>query len=154
MRLPKYRLYRKKIMPEDRMNHFYREENGSHLISIEVIISGDKWQSYIIPIFPAQLKQATELLLSDIIDAQNKNKKVISSPELRELGFREVQPRCIEEDFYYDWMEIRKNDSNLSITHEFTLKGQFLTQIVDFNGETLRGEAVSLEDLKLLIKLM
>jgi len=151
---PKFKLYRQRITDEDREKHPWMRGNQTHLISIEVLISGDKYTSEVVKIFPDQLKLRTDCLFKEVISAYYATTSMITEIELKELGFKEVQPRCIEEDFYFDWMELKKNDSNLSVTTEFTLKGKFITQYVDFNGETLKGEKMTIEDLKLLIKLM
>jgi|GEM_PF-2822595 hypothetical protein len=76
---------------------------------------------------------------------------MITTKQLEDLGFKPVQPRCEEEDYYFDWLNLSKNNSDLSVTTEYETNGKFITQYADFNGETLKGKKLELEDLKTLI---
>ena len=151
---PKFKLYRQKITPEDRERYRWIAEHQTHLITIDVLINGNKYTHDVVAITPKQLKPVTDAMFKEVIKVFHEKEAMISEAELKALGFKEVQPRCIEEDYYFDWMNLSKNNSDLSITTEYETNGKFITQYADFNGETLKGKKLELEDLKTLIKLM
>ena len=79
---------------------------------------------------------------------------IIPIPKLLELGFTEVQSRFEEPEFSYDLHSIDKNESYISVTTTYNLKGVITGQYFDFNDRTLKGDPIGEEDLKFLIKLM
>jgi hypothetical protein len=79
---------------------------------------------------------------------------MISINKLLKLGFKEHQPRVIEDEFSFDWHRIEKNNSTLDVTTEYDNNNNPSHQYVEFNSEVLQGEVIGLFAIEFLIKLM
>ena len=69
-------------------------------------------------------------------------------------GFKELKGDTLDNGDYYRWWQLDKNDSNITITYEYTKEGKYLGGYVEFNGEQLKGKILTKEDIKLLIEIM
>jgi len=77
--------------------------------------------------------------------------EVIKLKVLKQMGFKEVQPRCYEEEFSFDWLCFKKNDHVIDFTMEYDLKGKVTLWFVEFNGKKMT-RVNTLKQIKLLIR--
>jgi hypothetical protein len=76
---------------------------------------------------------------------------VIKLKVLKQMGFKEVQPRKHEKEFSYDWLRFKKQEHEIDFTQEYNLKGKATLWYVEFNGFKMTG-VNTLKQIKLLIK--
>jgi len=81
-------------------------------------------------------------------------KPILEDQELKSLGFTFLGQFGLENNEYYKWWQIKKNDSTLDVTYEYSSNNNLTCASVDFNGEVLLGKELTGEDIKLLIEIM
>lgn len=79
---------------------------------------------------------------------------LLSIMKIVALGFKELKGDKLDEDGFYRWWQLQKNDSELTITYEFDNNKKVTHAYVEFNGEQLKGKTITLADIETLIKLM
>jgi hypothetical protein len=71
-----------------------------------------------------------------------------------ELGFKELKGDKLDDNGYYRWWRLEKNDNDLTITYEFDNTKKVKHAYVEFNLGQLKGKIITLADIETLIKLM
>lgn len=71
-----------------------------------------------------------------------------------DLGFKELKGDTLDNGDYYRWWKLDKNDSNITITYEYTKEGKCLEGYIEFNGEKLKCKILTKQDINLLIEIM
>jgi hypothetical protein len=74
--------------------------------------------------------------------------------ELEDNGFQLTDEAMLEGEDYYKTYSLSKNESELSVTHEFDAWGDPTAEIVEFNSTELKGKKTTWKDLKTLIEIM
>jgi hypothetical protein len=74
--------------------------------------------------------------------------------ELEDNGFQLTDEAMLDGEDYYKTYSLSKNESELSVTHEFDAWGDPTAEIVQFNHATMMGEKPTWKDLKTLIEIM
>lgn len=80
--------------------------------------------------------------------------EVLKLDELKELGFVYQGKEYLDNEDFYRWWTLQKNDSEISITYEYTSKYKFTTGHIELNGEQLKGRDIQKKDVEFLIELM
>ena len=79
---------------------------------------------------------------------------VLSIMKIVALGFKELKGDKLDDNGYYRWWRLEKNNNDLTITYEFDNSKKVTHAYVEFNGEQLKGKIITLKDIETLIKLM
>ena len=79
---------------------------------------------------------------------------LLSIMKIEALGFKELKGDKLDDNGYYRWWRLEKNENDLTITYEFDNNKKVTHAYVDFNGQQLKGKTVTLADIEILIKLM
>jgi hypothetical protein len=74
--------------------------------------------------------------------------------ELEDNGFQLTDEAMLDGEDYYKTYSLSKNESELSVTHEFDAWGDPTNEIVEFNSTELKGTKPTWKDLKTLIEIM
>ena len=79
---------------------------------------------------------------------------LLSIMKIVALGFKELKGDKLDDNGYYRWWRLEKNENDLTITYEFDNNKKVTHAYVEFNGEQLKGKTITLADIEILIKLM
>lgn len=79
---------------------------------------------------------------------------LLSIMKIVALGFKELKGDKLDDNEYYRWWRLEKNENDLTITYEFDNNKKVTHAYVDFNGQQLKGKIITLADIETLIKLM
>lgn len=74
--------------------------------------------------------------------------------ELEDNGFQFSDQGMLDGEDYYKTYSLSKNESELSVTHEYDAWGDTTAEIIEFNATTLKGTKPTWKDLKTLIEIM
>jgi hypothetical protein len=81
-------------------------------------------------------------------------KQILRLVEFRNLGFEYQGTRPLDNDDFFRWWILKKNDSELHITYEYNSRSEFTGGCVDFNCEKLQGKELKKKDIEFLIRIM
>ena len=79
---------------------------------------------------------------------------LLSIMKIVALGFKELKGDKLDDNGYYRWWQLKKNDCELNINYEFDNNKKVTHGYVEFNGEQLKGKTITLADIEILIILM
>lgn len=74
--------------------------------------------------------------------------------ELEDNGFNLTDEGMLDGEDYYKTYSLSKNESELSITHEYDAWGDPTAEIIEFNTATLMGQKPTWKELKSIIEIM
>jgi hypothetical protein len=57
--------------------------------------------------------------------------------ELTKMGFKELEGDALDNNGYYRWWGLQKNDSELHVTYVYEAGNKFLNAYLEFNGAAL-----------------
>ena len=81
-------------------------------------------------------------------------KQPFTIDELLKLGFKEYQGDTFDNDDYYRWWFLRKNNSKLEITYDYNKENEFTGWTLEINHEELKGRILTKKDVQFLIEIM
>jgi hypothetical protein len=74
--------------------------------------------------------------------------------ELTKMGFKELEGEALDNNGFYRWWGLQKNDSELHVTYEYNNGNKMTNAYLEFNGAALGKKNFSSIDVKILIELM